>query len=504
MMSITSVSYLLFVTISLFIYLNIATKYQWYILLIDSLLFYFVNAKPYTFVYLLISVFSVFIATQFFKKCKDDIKKKKMALLLTIILNVGILAVLKYTNLFIDTFNFFCKTDIVHVTWYSSLAVSFYTLQILAYLLDCYWNVEDVEDNPLKLLLFTSYFPLMISGPISMHHNLAQQLSIEHRFDYDRVTSGLRRVAWGMAKKVVVADRLSIVITQMFNNPDIYSGIWGLIAAIGFVVELYFDFSGCMDIVIGVSKCFGIELVENFNAPFMSRTVQEIWQRWHITLGAWLKSYIMYPLLKTDALVTIGSVCKKKFGKQGKKVPSYIAMLVVWLLMGLWHGNSWKYIIGEGLWFWLIIVLGQVLEPFFVNIKKYLHINESNIVWKTFQRLRTIILFSIGMIFFNATSLNAAFYMLKNLFKLTGFSTPLKELYANSWINFGGKISLIAVLFIFMVQVFSDIYMYKGGNAQDIIKSLPFVCRWLLYIVLIFCIILCGSFGQSSFIYFGF
>lgn len=229
------------------------------------------------------------------------------------------LTVLKYTNLAIGTVNHFMKTNFSSVTWLSPLAISYYTLQIVAYLLDCYWKVEKRENNPLKLLLFTSFFPLMISGPINRHNNLAPQLFEKHEFEYNRVASGIRRVAWGIAKKIVVADRLSMVVAYMFNRPEIYSGIWILIAAVTFAVELYFDFSGCMDIVIGISKCYGIILEENFKAPFMSRTIQEIWQRWHITLGGWFKSYIMYPILKSSVFVQLGERCKNKFGKSGKK-----------------------------------------------------------------------------------------------------------------------------------------------------------------------------------------
>lgn len=501
-MEITSAGYIAFVAVSLFVYWHIAHKYQWYVLLIDSLIFYFQNARPYTIVYLLISVVTVYGATRYFEKNGD---RSKLVLIITLIVNIGMLVLLKYTNLFIDTINYIGNREIPTVSWYASLAISFYTLQIVSYLLDCYWKVEPVEKNPLKLYLFTSFFPLMVSGPISSHSQLAPQLFQEHQFDYDRVTSALRRIAWGIAKKVVVADRLSVVVAYMFSNPDLFPGVWVLIAALLFVIELYFDFSGCMDIVIGVSKCFGIELVENFNSPFLSRSIQEIWQRWHITLGGWLKAYVMYPLLKSSALINLGEFCKKRFGKKhGKKIPSYIAMLVVWLLMGIWHGNSWKYVVGEGLWFWAVIVLGQILDPAFTKLKQFLHIRDENIIWKAFQVCRTLVLFSIGMIFFNAMDLQSAFYMIGKMFTDTHMMDSLHNLHMGVWREFGGRYAFLAMCIIGILQIFVDIKKYKNENPQEVMLHMPVLMRWILYTGFMYIIVLEGRFGKSAFIYFGF
>lgn len=505
-MSITSVLFLAFVGVSLIIYFAVPKKFQWWVLLADSLVFYFANSKPYTFLYLFVSVVSVYCATAFFEHHQGW--SKKLILVSTLVLNVGLLAVFKYTNLILNTVSFFRtragKAPVMTVQWYASLAISFYTLQIVAYLLDCYWGVTEREKNVLRLLLFTSYFPQMISGPISKHDELAPKLFSEHSFDYDRVTSGMRRAGFGIAKKVIVADRLSVPVGALFANPDTYSGIWVWVAAIMFITQLYFDFSGCMDIVLGVSKCFGIELTENFKAPFLSKNMQEFWQRWHITLGAWLKAYVMYPLLKTKALSEMAVKCKKKFGKQGKKITSYIAMIAVWFLMGLWHGNSWKYVIGEGLWFWLIIVLGQVFEPCFKSLKKLLHINDRAFWFKAFQVVRTLVLYSFGMIFFNAKSLGASFYMIKKMAVPAGIVAPLKVLYDEAFGPFGGFKGLVLVVLFIAIQFFCDLRVYGEKDVQSLITKRPLVVRWILYFALVLLIVWGGAFGQSSFIYFGF
>lgn len=174
----------------------------------------------------------------------------------------------------------------------------------------------------------------------------------------------MRRTLWGLLKKVVVADHIAMIANVMFDDPDLFSGPWVLVAACVFMVQLFFDFSGCMDIVIGVSKCFGIILPENFNVPFLSKSVQEFWESgWHITLGSWLKDYVMYPISRTTLFKKASKSLKKKWGKSGQKIPYYAAMFVVWTLMGIWHGSSWKYMIGEGWFFWIVIVAGQVFEP---------------------------------------------------------------------------------------------------------------------------------------------
>ena len=506
MMSITSVAYIVFVGISLLIYYAVPHRFKWWVLLADSLMFFFVNSVWYTFVYLAISVVTVWSAVRYF--ARENARHKKAVLVLTLIVNIGMLAVLKYTNLVINTVNFF-KTrnggvSFDTVRFAASLAISFYTLQIIGYLLDCYWEIDKKEDNIFKLLLFTSYFPLMISGPISRHSELQSELFKDHEFDYNNLASGARRIAWGILKKVVVADRIAVFADCMFADPDTYSGIWVMIAAVTYIIELYFDFSGCMDIIIGVSKCFDIRLTENFKAPFLSKTIQEFWQRWHISLGAWLKTYVMYPILKTRLFSEMAVKLKKKFGKGAKKIPSYIAMFAVWFCMGLWHGNSWKYILGEGLWFWLVVMLGQIFEPVFEKIKKKLHIKDENPAFKAFRTIRTILIFAFGVIFFNSKDLFAGFYMVGAMFRSNGLIAPLKVLYNDAFAAFGGFDALCAVFVIVILQFIADIRIYHEKPVQTLVTERPLVIRWVLYFAIVLLIVLEGAFGQSRFIYFGF
>lgn len=509
-MSITSFEFMLFVAVSLVIYWNLPKRFQWVLLLVDSLLFYFANATAYTFLYVAFSIISVYAATTYFAKVgmePEQAGKKRAVLTVTVIANAGILALLKYTNLFIHTANIFRRaadaSEFQTVNWLAPLAISFYTLQLLSYLLDCYWGVATVEKNPLKVALYTCYFPQMISGPISRYSEIGTQLYEHHGFDYKRVTFGMKRVCWGLVKKLAISNRLGVIVDLMYKDPATFDGAWIWVATVGFVLQLYTDFSGCMDIVLGVSQCFGIMLPENFNAAFFTRSVQEFWRNWHSTLGNWLRDYIMNPLLKSKAFQNFGKWSKKKFGKKrGKKIPAYGAMLVVWLTMGLWHGNSWKYIMGEGFWFWLVIVSGQLLEPCFAKIKTFLHIKEENGVWRAFQMVRTFVIFTIGMLFFRAASfMNALELFVKGL----RFTLDTSALAVFGTSNFssgiGGKAGVAIMIAAFVLLVIVDYCHYKGKDVQQMVAKQNIVVRWILYIMLIFFVLMSMDVGSAEFAY---
>lgn len=502
-MDITSFSYIAFVGISLLLYWIVPKKAQWIVLLVDNIIFYFANARAYTIVYLIVSVVSVWGATLLFERIESE-KTKKAILVCTILLNVGILAVLKYTNLFINTFNYFSEKAggvyIVPVRWAASLAISFYTLQILAYLLDSYWGVSRTEKNVLKLFLFTSFFPIMVCGPINSFEKLGVSLFEEHRFEYTRVTHGMKRIAWGMLKKLAISNRLGVIVDTLWKNPSVYHGIWIWIAASGYAFQLYTDFSGCMDIVLGVCECFGIEVAENFKAPLLSRNIQEFWRRWHITLGQWLRDYIMNPLLKSEGMLKLGDWSKKKFGKKkGKKLPVYLSMLVLWSAMGLWHGNSWKYIVGEGLWYWLVIVLSQMLEGSFKKAKEKLHIKEG-FLWQTWQVIRTNMIFAVGMLFFRADTMPDALHRIAISVDLSGnfaiFSHALQETL-HPLHTYGVIIMVIAFAAMFAY----DLFLYKDVDVIACIGRKPAVVRWAIYIVICLAIMASYNVGSASFAY---
>lgn len=526
-MSITSFYYLGFVAVALVLYYAIKPKWQSRYLLLVSLLFYFLAGEGYTVIYLLVSTVSTYYAARAIHGIRtapgagnvqgvravsgasavpDTQKERKAKRILTaaLVLNFGILAVVKYYGFVLWNVNavrgWFGEEPVgtaVHIA--ASVGVSYYTLQLMGYLLDCYWKVGLVQTDLLDFALFACYFPQMTSGPISRYKQVQADLYAEHSFEYAQVTHGLKRMAWGLFKKMVIADRLGLIVNSVYGNYGEYHLIlvWGGIFC--FALQLYTDFSGCMDIILGTSECFGIALPENFRNPFFSTTIQEFWQRWHITLGTWLKDYIMDPVLKSGTWIKLGEKSRKKLGRKwGKRVPTYLGMLILWLAMGLWHGSGWKFIIGEGLWFWLVIITGNMCSKPLQKLTGKLHIHEKSVWWITFQRLRTFFIFSIGLICFRAADMGEVFAVLKagvTHYSQRGFSQVKGDL---------GMVNLMMLCVAFVIFAAAELMQNRGKDIFTWITERPAVVSWCVYMVICGMILLSLSISGQSFIYAGF
>jgi D-alanyl-lipoteichoic acid acyltransferase DltB (MBOAT superfamily) len=200
------------------------------------------------------------------------------------------------------------------------------------------------QPNFLKHLLFASYYPALVSGPVMRYGEMNPQFFGEPECRLDNIVPGVQRLIWGMFKKLVVADRLAIFVNQVFQDYKTFDSLYILLAVVLYAFQIYADFSGCMDIVIGVSRAYGVKLPENFDAPFLSRSLAEFWRRWHITLGTWSKDYIFYPLLKSEPFQRLGTWARKVLGKKrGKQIPVFLGLLINWLIIGFWHGASYVH-----------------------------------------------------------------------------------------------------------------------------------------------------------------
>lgn len=479
------------------------------------------SAIPHTLVYLCVSIISIYLAARYIDNINQKLSKleqnnaiakslqikRKVIFILTLTLNLGMLALLKYTNFFLQNVNtlvnaFGVDLPIGAVRWLAPLGISFYTLQVVGYLADVYWSVSNAQTNILKFALFTSYFPQMTTGPISRYSQLENQLYSVHKFDYKTVCHGAIRMAWGFFKKLVIADRIGILATAVYSTPQDYTGLYVWVGTLAYVLQLYADFSGCMDIVIGASECLGIKLPENFRTPFYSRSTQEFWQRWHITLGNWLKDYVMYPILRSQTMANWGKKLKDRFNKKiAQRLPTYTAMLVLWIAIGIWHGDGWRFIF-QGLWFWLIIVLSQMMSPFFKKTINFLKIKTETFSWHLFQSIRTTLIFSVGILFFGAQSLKTAFYMIKNA--LTNFNSTIffnGDLLALS----GGEKNLQIVAFGVFILIIVEAFQARGNSIRNWLDNQNLVFRWIILYALIFSIIILGYYGPgydpANFIY---
>ncbi|MBQ6805852.1 MAG: MBOAT family protein [Lachnospiraceae bacterium] len=509
-MGITSFYFLCFFAAILIIYYLIPKKCQWMFLLLCSIAYYLLTDNGILILYPLVSVAVCYGGTRMMAET-EDAKKRRIALLFVIAVNVGILVALKYINFGINTVNgiagMFGHTEklLNGFALLVPLGVSFYTFSLLGYVVDVYYGIAQPQLNFRKLALYGMYFPTIISGPILKYRECGEQFFEPHAFDYGKVTRGIQRMLWGLLKKLVISERLRVLVDTVYGQYDSYPGAFIWVATICYAFQLYTDFSGCMDIVIGMSESFGITLPENFQTPFFSKSVAEYWRRWHITLGVWMKDYVFYPLLRSRFFTNLNKAWKEKFGKKkGKQYATFAAMFVLWFTVGVWHGGDWKFVIGSGLLHWFYIVMEELLEPPCAKAMDKLHINPKGKGINAVRVLRTFFLVCIGDLFFRADSVGDAFAMLRG-----AVTTWNPEILWNGallglgldWIEMG--IMIVSLLLLWFISA-----LQKRGSVRDKIAGLKLPVRWIIWYALLFYVILLGYYGPgfsaAEFIYQGF
>lgn len=518
-MTLVSFSYYAFIIVALVLYYLIPKRWQWCVLLAASLAFFCLAGSPITILYPIASIIITWFSAKKIQQARDNEEsniRPSFWLAMGLIVNFGILAILKYANFFLKNasfiYNWLSGNEIkLTSSMIAALGISFYTLQIVGYLLDCYWGMIDAQPNIGKLALYTMFFPQMVSGPISRYSQLGEQLFTEHSFEWDNIRSGFFRILSGTFKKLVVAENFAVFVPQFLNAENGRTGPVALAGMIMYVIQIYADFAGCMDIVLGTAQCFGITMVENFNYPFLSRSIQEFWQRWHITLGLWLRDYIMYPLLRSKKWSKLTKSCKKKFGKKAaKKIPTYLAMLILWFGMGLWHGGWWNYIL-EGVWFWAVIVIGDWCDPLFKKVTS--KFNNENKLWVFFQRARTALIYSIGAIMFKFDSVSGGLTVLRNIFSplwitdISAVKHPITSLITEGGIlKVGCQFGFL--VFSFLIFVFINHREKKKGSLAEDLKGKPIMFQALCAVAMVYGILVFGIFGPgfsaADFIYGGF
>ncbi|WP_022756293.1 MBOAT family O-acyltransferase [Butyrivibrio fibrisolvens] len=506
-MSIISFEFFLMVAIATIIYWCVPPKFRWTVLLGSSLFFvWYVNEGSIKAIVLMLVMVGVAYLSAVISSDLADDKARKIITIVSVIIEAGLLIILKESAFFLYRLHIDLN-KIPFIRLVAPFGMSYFTLSLIGYILDTYWKVQDVERNPFKFLLFGTYFPLLTSGPIVKYCDTGEELIKEHRFSYTKIAFGCQRILWGIFKKLVISERLSIIVTTIYDNPDRYLGLYVWIAVMLFVIQLYTDFSGCLDIIYGVSDIFGIQLPENFDHPFAATNLSEFWRRWHMTLGNWLKEYVFYPIMKSNAMITLSGYLRKKLGKKyGKKVTSCVGLFFSWFLIGFWHGGTMNYIFGVGLWMWFIISLSELLENIFKKISLSLGFNTKCYSWELFQRARTYVLFALGLGFFPAKGF------------LSGVKLYRAGFWAkNPWILFDGSLLQLGLTAAdYNVLVFSMIILVVAGlislekkvSLREWISNQNFMFRWMIWIFLFVFTLLCGKYGPgynaADFIYKGF
>lgn len=477
-----------------------------------SVAYYLLSGNSMLILYPVVSVTACYAGIRILSATPaENVKRRKGVLALTVLVNTGVLVVLKYVNFGIYTIDGIAKLFgsseelIKSVDFLIPLGVSFYTFSLLGYVVDVYYGLAEPQTNYMKLMLYGMYFPIIISGPILKYREHGEQFFEPHGFDYVRVTRGLQRMVWGFFKKLVIAERLGMLVDTVYGEYTTYSGVYIWIATVCYAFQLYTDFSGCMDIVLGMSESLGIILPENFQTPFFAGSIAEYWRRWHITLGVWMKEYVFYPVMRTKFYTNLNRSWREKFGKKkGKQYATFAAMFILWLTVGIWHGGDWKFVIGSGLLHWFYIVMEEMLAPPCAHIMEKFRINAKGRIISVVRIVRTFFLVCIGDLFFRAASVGAAFAMLREAVSVWNPSV----LVNGALFELGLDRTEISVASAALILLYLVSLLQQKGSVRERIARMPLPVRWAIWYTLLFGVILFGCYGPgysaSEFIYQGF
>lgn len=528
-MTFVELNFLIFIAVTALVFYICPVKFRWLVLLASSLVFYGIAGVEY-FPFIFVTSFSVYLAGRGMgriyenmdrtiaegeydrkekKALKDAAKKKcKKILVLLLILNVGILAVIKFTRFAVgplnSLFGLLGADTHFNAAWIIvPLGISYYTFSSLSYLLDVYWKRVDYEKNYARFLLYAIYFPHILQGPIERYGKLGQRLKQELRFDYDRFCKGMQLIVWGFFKKLVIADRIDIFISGVYDDYRHTSGAMFLVAMILDVVYIYADFSGCMDIARGVSQMFGVELDLNFDHPFSAKSVTEFWRRWHMTLGGWFKDYVYYPISTSDLVKNIGKACKKKELPDwlSRSLVTVIPVTVTWVLTGLWHGTGKTYL-AWGIYYAFMIFMSVTFGDSFKALGEKLNIKMDSWSFGVFRMVRTTCIFAGGRLLTRPGTLWLSKYALKTT--LTDFKIWTLfdgTLYQYGLDEAGFRLAIIAILIFGIISILQ----LRGVSIRDSIGRQNIVFRWAVYLLAIFAVIIYGIYGPgydaASFVY---
>ena len=434
-MAINSVSFLLFLAGALLLYYVAPKKLQYLVLLGASVAFYLICSMEAA-VYLLLTVLSTYGFGLWLarlhrqegqalgeegadrKQIKKQFKhRRRRVLTVALVLSFLTLAVFKYLNRWMEDVGSLLSLVGLSLSFRPlklilPLGISFYIFQTAGYLIDVYRGKAEAERHFLKYALFACYFPQMIQGPINSYRELHPQLTAQRRFDPEALRRGIQLMLWGLLKKVFLADPLAGAVEEIYGNYLSYPGAVVLLGSALYCLQLYCDFSGGVDMVRGVSQMFGIEMAENFRRPYLSKSVDEFWRRWHMSLGEWMKQYLFYPLALSAPMGRLSKKLRPMLPKRlGKLVAPCLSTLIVFLVVGIWQGPGWQNI-AYGLWNGGLMTLAMVTEPGTTRLKERLHIREGNRMYNGFCIIRTLLLVIIGRFFSHGENLTHALKLL--------------------------------------------------------------------------------------------
>ncbi len=489
-----SLSFVFFFPLVTALYFITAHKYRWQLLLLASCYFYMCFIPQYILV-LAITIIIDYFAGIMIEKAEK--KNKKKYLIISIISTCLVLFIFKYFDFFNSNFAKIAEMLGLHypvkmINIILPIGLSFHTFQSLSYVIEVYRGKQKAEHNFGIYSLYVMFYPQLVAGPIERPQNLLHQFRERHFFDYVRVTDGLKLMVWGMFKKVVIADRLAILVNQVYADPSGQPGIILMLATFFFAIQIYCDFSGYSDIAIGAAEVMGFKLMKNFNLPYLATSISDFWKRWHISLSSWFRDYLYIPLG--------GSRCQ--FWRW------QFNLILTFLISGLWHGANWTYVIWGGLnGFYLIFSLWT--RGLRQNLILKMGLNDKGMFLRFSRRITTFSLICFSWIFFRAKDLDQAFFIVRHLFD--GIPETIKKIITSHSLTGLGYFSALPNDRSYYLISFSLVFVLAAVNLfqrnmdlRVVLSRKPLLVRWLVYYTLVGGVLLLGVFNNTEFIYFQF
>lgn len=454
------------------------------LLLISSYIFYGWWDWRFLFLIAISSIVDYLVGLQLHKT--ENVKRRKVLLLVSLFVNLGFLIYFKYTNFFIETFVdsfrlFGKELELSTLNIILPVGISFYTFQTLSYTIDIYRKQLNPTKDILSFFAFVSFFPQLVAGPIERASHLLPQFYKTYQFNYNQVKSGLLLMAFGLFKKMVIADRAAVLVNQVYNNPADYYGFDVILATVFFAFQIYCDFSGYSDIAIGAARTMGFDLMKNFDSPYLSKSITEFWRRWHISLSTWFRDYVYIPL----------------GGSRNGKYKTYANLFIVFIVSGLWHGAAMTFVIWGAIHGVIIVIEKAFYKERKILFKK-LNI-QNNFAHKILFIPIIFVIVCFAWIFFRAHSLADSLILINNIGKGSFKPTNIFEL---------GLVKQELILsLITIVSLVTFEWINKKHSMQNLLLKQSLPVRWSFYLIVVFIVLIFGVYGEnqvSEFIYFQF
>ena len=511
-MSFASLPFVGLVAAGVILYYLVPKKLQWVVLLLASMVFYLAGGVKSAVWLVLVAAVTwltgLLLARQNARPAPDKQTKaavrrvKKRICAVCAVLCFGLLYLRTYWNFPASALPSALGDKLPRWDFVVPMGLSYFIFQAVGYVIDVYRGKTDAQKNPLRYGLFVSFFPQMVQGPISRYDQLAPQLTAERSLDWRDLKFGIQLCLWGYFKKLVIADRAAVLVNAVIKDNCPYGGAVIASGILFYCIQLYCDFSGGIDITRGVARLFGIDMAENFRRPIFATSLTDYWRRWHITLGAWMRDYVFYPISLSRGFGKLSRWARAHIGgTAGKIFATSLATFIVYFIIGIWHGANFRYI-AFGLWNGVLITASLLLEKTFLRWKAALHVNDKSAGWRVFMTLRTALLVFIGRYFTRAPRLRSVFTLLKT----TVLHPQPGQLFDGTLLSLGlAKTDFLVIALGLIVLLVLESLQERGVQIRAGLEKKSGFVQWAAMTALLLAVFLLGVFRAgyipSGFIY---